>query len=394
MLFNDTDDFGPKTVVAIDPTGLRGSLVINPLNQANNQVIYSPDGQFDTLRAGQTATEIFKYTVSDGIGSSVGTVTVTITGVNDAPIANIDPNGYRVVRGGTLNANDASGQSNGPGDDGVLLNDADAEGDALRALVVTRPQYATAGGFTLNANGTFTYRHNGGASSFDTFTYQAVDINGAVSQQIVTVVISIVESTPSDWQNPILRYDVNNDSAVSPIDALLLINYINAQASPPPPLPDPRPVGAPFYDVNGDDFATAEDVLAVINEINRLNSPSGGEGEGILASAESATEFKTVSSIAAAQAVTAAPTAELLAPLTSAFATALEPSRGVPLENAGRTTPTSERTRTAPRQTAEPATVRIDRYDLEDVLDSIADDVGGSFANATALDEVLAEILG
>jgi hypothetical protein len=220
-----------------------------------------------------------------------------------------------------------------------------------------------------------------------------VDINGAVSQQIVTVVISIVESIPSDWQNPILRYDVNNDSSVSPIDALLLINLINAQASPPPPLPEPRPVGAPFYDVNGDGFATAEDVLAVINEINRLNSASGGEGEGILASAESATEFKTVSSIAAAQAVTA-PTAELLAPLTSAFATALEPSRGDPLENAGRTAPTSERTRTAPRQTAEPATVRIDRYDLEDVLDSIADDVGGSFANATALDEVLAEILG
>jgi hypothetical protein len=261
-------------------------------------------------------------------------------------------------------------------------------------LVVTRPQYATAGGFTLNANGTFTYRHNGGASTFDTFTYQAVDSNGAVSQQIVTVVISIVEATPSDWQNPILRYDVNNDGAVSPIDALLLINYINSQASPPPALPQPRPVGDPFYDVNGDGVASAQDVLFVINEINRLNSPTGGEGEGVLASAEPAIEFKAASLVAAAQAVPAAPTTELLAPLTSAFATVLEPSRGVPLEDASRTTPTSERTRTAPRQTAEPATVRIDRYDLEDVLDSIADDVGGSFANATALDEVLAEILG
>ena len=47
-----------------------------------------------------------------------------------------------------------------------------------------------------------------------------------------------------------------------------------------------------------------------------------------------------------------------------------------------------------PRQTAEPATVRIDRYDLEDVLDSIAGDVGDSFAASTALDEVLADILG
>ena len=325
VLFNDTDDFGPKTVVAVDTTGLRGSVVINPLNQPNNQVIYSPDGQFDALKAGQTATETFTYTVSDGIGSSVGTVTVTITGVNDVPIANIDPNGYSVVRGALLNANDATGQVNGPGDDGVLVNDTDAEGDGLRALVVTRPQYATAGGFTLNANGTFTYRHNGGPATFDTFTYQAVDSNGAVSQQIVTVVISIVESTPSDWQNPILRWDVNNDGEVSPIDALLLINYINAQtANPPPPLPQPKPVGAPFYDVNGDGIASAGDVLLVINEINRLNSPTGGEGEGSLASAE----FKTAAALDAAQVAPVALLAELAAPLTPAFATDLEPSRG------------------------------------------------------------------
>ena len=78
VLFNDTDDFGPKIVVAVDDTGLRGSVVINPPNQANNLVIYSPNGEFDALKAGQTATETFKYTVSDGIGSSVGTVTVTI----------------------------------------------------------------------------------------------------------------------------------------------------------------------------------------------------------------------------------------------------------------------------------------------------------------------------
>ncbi len=131
VLFNDTDDFGPKTVIAVDDTGLRGSVVINPPNTPNNQVVYSPNGQFDALKAGQTATEKFTYTISDGIGSSVATVTVTVKGVNDAPIANIDPNGYAVVRGGTLNANDLTGQSNGPADDGVLLNDTDAEGDAV-----------------------------------------------------------------------------------------------------------------------------------------------------------------------------------------------------------------------------------------------------------------------
>ena len=127
-------------------------------------------------------------------------------------------------------------------------------------------------------------------------------------------------------------------------------------------------------------------MLAVINEINRLNSPTGGEGEGPVASAVPAAELETAAWIAAAQAAPVAPPAELVPPLTPAFATVIERSRGVQLEDASRTTP-------APRQTAEPATVRIDRYDLEDVLDSIAGDVGGSFAEATALDEVLADIL-
>ena len=131
-------------------------------------------------------------------------------------------------------------------DDGVLSNDFDAEGDAMVAVLVTGPQHAAAGWFTLNSNGTFSYRHNGNSATFDTFSYQAVDSRGAVSQQTVTVFISIIESLPSDWQNPILRYDVNNDGAVSPIDALLLINYINAQASPPPPCHSPGLRGLRF----------------------------------------------------------------------------------------------------------------------------------------------------
>ena len=129
----------------------------------------------------------------------------------------------------------------------------------------------------------------------------------------------------------------------------------------------------------------------MINEINRLNSPAGGEGEATLASAGPATAFKTAALIAAAQAVPAALPAEVVAPRTSTFETVLEPSRDVQLADAGRT-PAPQRTGTAPHRTADPATVRIDRYDLEDVLDSIADDVGGSFAEATAFDEVLAEI--
>jgi len=390
VLFNDTDDFGPKIVVAVDDTGLLGSVVINPPNTANNRVIYSPDGQFDALKAGQTVTEKFTYTVSDGVGSSVATVTVTVQGVNDAPIANIDPNGYTVVRGSVLNANDVNGTVNGPGDDSVLVNDTDAEGDALRARLVTGPLYAASGGFTLNANGTFTYRHNGGISTLDTFSYQALDEHGAVSQQIVTVVISIVAQPASDWQNPILRWDVNNDGYVSPIDALMLINYINSQPIPPLPLPVPRPVGAPFYDVNGNGYAEAADVLLVVNEINRLNSPAGGEGEG-WGGLAAITAGSLVSEPILVQERPAA------SPTWGASLTA-EPRLDQPGET--RRLDDGESAAVYPPAVPEPRlhkdaerdTIRIDRFGLEEVLDSIAADIGDSFADATPWDEILAEI--
>lgn len=49
-------------------------------------VIYNPDGAFEYLADGETVTDFFTYTISDGRGGTrTETVTVTITGVNDGP---------------------------------------------------------------------------------------------------------------------------------------------------------------------------------------------------------------------------------------------------------------------------------------------------------------------
>ncbi len=78
--------------------------------------------------------------------------------------------------------------------------------------------------------------------------------------------------------NPNIPEDVNGDNAVSPIDALLIINYLNSNG----PGAVPSGTGAPFLDVNADGFVTSIDALIVINRLNT----SGGEGE--LATAEPA----------------------------------------------------------------------------------------------------------
>lgn len=75
------------------------------------------------------------------------------------------------------------------------------------------------------------------------------------------------------YQNPSNRFDVNNDGAVSGLDALVLINRINAGMPPALPIPVTS-AQPPYLDTNGDNQLNLFDVLAVVNEINRRAASS------------------------------------------------------------------------------------------------------------------------
>ena len=67
------------------------------------------------------------------------------------------------------------------------------------------------------------------------------------------------------WRNPSLYVDVNNDGYVSSLDALLVINRLNAFGAGV--LPTVNTTGF-FIDVNGDGYCSAIDALQVINYLN------------------------------------------------------------------------------------------------------------------------------
>lgn len=101
------------------------------------------------------------------------------------------------------------------------------------------------------------------------------------------------------YQNPSLIHDVNNSGAITPLDALLIINAINAADGDINLANIPAGITLPQYpDVNGSGTVSALDALNVINRLNELTSPGQdptGAGEPLFASSTSSSVYSAVS---------------------------------------------------------------------------------------------------
>ena len=85
VLANDTDEqdnIVPALTVLVPPTVVMGNLT----NNGDGTFTYSPNGQFESLAAGESATESFVYQIEDSFGeTATAEVAIVIVGVNDAP---------------------------------------------------------------------------------------------------------------------------------------------------------------------------------------------------------------------------------------------------------------------------------------------------------------------
>ncbi len=193
VLANDTDPNPGDTLTAVlVSTTTSGTLTLN----ANGSFTYTPNLNF-------FGTDTFTYRARDpgGLLSNIATATITVTPVNDAPIANNDS--YTTPE-------DTQLVITAPG---VLANDTDVDGPLpLTTLLVAT---TTNGTLTLNANGSFTYTPNANYNGPDSFTYRARDGSGLQSN-IATVSITV---TPVN--DPPVAV---NDSYTTPEDTQLVIS--------------------------------------------------------------------------------------------------------------------------------------------------------------------------
>ena len=102
------------------------------------------------------------------------------------------------------------------------------------------------------------------------------------SSQQLEVEDHAINVSNNPFQNPFNRYDVNDSGAVTPLDALQIINAIDRNDGDIFLDVTPLPPNLPIYpDVSGDSVVSSLDALRVINELGRLHNGEqiGGEGE-------------------------------------------------------------------------------------------------------------------
>jgi hypothetical protein len=178
-------------IVSLVPT--KGTATVN----ANGSIKY-------TANLGASGTDTFIYTICSSTNPIICDTALVTIKLNQKPIATPDI---------------AVTPANQPVTGNVLTNDFDLDHNTL--VVSTTPITApTKGSLTLNANGTFTYTPNAGASGNDTFCYKICD-NGVPSAcDTACVNIQIVPSPVLANNAPV----ANDDDTQTTVGIPIIIN--------------------------------------------------------------------------------------------------------------------------------------------------------------------------
>jgi len=174
VLENDTDEDGDElSITGLDSTGTLGVVTDN----GDGTFGYDPNGAFEALAEGETATDTFAYFATDGVETVRGEVIITIKGLNDLPsavddVASVSENGSVVVD--------------------PLENDSDPDiNDVLTLVSATSVSGATVqienNQFVYFADADVFDLLDDGEATIDTVTYTIRDKSGAEATAIVTV---------------------------------------------------------------------------------------------------------------------------------------------------------------------------------------------------------------
>ncbi|MBW3671661.1 MAG: tandem-95 repeat protein, partial [Acidobacteria bacterium] len=191
VLGNDSDVDGDSITAVLDTTVTNGTLTLN----ADGSFSYTPAADF-------SGTDNFSYHADDGVATSnVVTVTLTIGGTNDPPVAVDDSVTTNEDTAVTID---------------VLANDSDVEG------TVTITGWMNPANGTVGCSTDCVYTPSENFNGFDSFTYTITDSGGLTATAMVSITVNPVNDAPvamddaktTPFETPVTIPVLNNDSDV------------------------------------------------------------------------------------------------------------------------------------------------------------------------------------
>ncbi len=166
-----TDVEGQALTYAVSTPPAHGT--ITGLNTTTGAYTYTPAANYN-------GADNFKYVVSDGVATSApATVSITVTAVNDAPVASA---------GSFSTAEDTATNK-------TLPAGTDVEGQTLTYAISTPPAHGTITGFVA-ATGAYTYNPATNYNGTDTFNYTVSDGVATSTPATITITVTAVNDAP------------------------------------------------------------------------------------------------------------------------------------------------------------------------------------------------------
>lgn len=179
-------------------------------DNGDGTITYTPASDFNGV-------DTFDYEICDTIGAcDTATVTITVTPVNDLPVAVDDT---------------ATTAEDTPVTIPVLTNDSDLDLDSLSVAAVSDPPNGSA---TVNSDGTITYNPDADVFGIDSFVYALSDSNGGVDFATVAITVTPVNDAPTVVDDaataaedtpvtiPVLANDFDVDGTLDPSTVVII----------------------------------------------------------------------------------------------------------------------------------------------------------------------------
>ncbi|TMX36802.1 tandem-95 repeat protein [Vibrio sp. Hep-1b-8] len=325
LLKNDSDIDGDKLEVigirtgAENATNSESGIVGSELAGSFGTLTVNADGSYkyvadnaESLKVGETVSETFTYTISDGQGGTdTATLTITVTGTNDGPKANDDKYGVETTTllfsesfehmantgKWTVVSGDQLDDWNGTNGleiqrDGLIAKATDgdyiAELDAHQNTAITT-SINTAGQDSVRVEFDYNPRRDGDSSSDMKFTFGAetitVHADGTVSGSDISNV-QIVGPDSDGWYKVTAEFDVQGDSTdltfagagkSDSYGALLDNITVTGVNKPNLTTPEDTTIEITFAELLANDTDVDGDVLSIVE--GSIVSPTHGQLE-------------------------------------------------------------------------------------------------------------------